>query len=151
MEMKGPVELLSIDPGVHKSAVALWNEDKWLLYAEDLKNNEVFPIIAGVGGARVVIETPVLYPTKRKQHKDVSNLLEVVNRMKATAQNVVGVSPSAWKGQVPTKIHGPRILKALKGFEVAAMTDEKNHNTIDAVGLGLWVLGRLGRGGRGGG
>ena len=40
-------------------------------YAEDLKNNEVFPIIAGVGVARVVIETPILYPTKRKQHKDV--------------------------------------------------------------------------------
>ena len=61
MERNGPVELVTIDPGVHKSAVALRNVDKWLLYAEDLKNNEVFPIITGVGVARVVIETPVLY------------------------------------------------------------------------------------------
>ena len=147
-EQKGPIELITIDPGVHKSSIALWNFDKWLLYAEDLKNPEVFAIIAGIDVARVVIETPVLYAKKRKQHADVMRLLDVVNAMKTTAKNSAGVFPSAWKGQVPKKIHGERILNELRDFERAAIIDDKNHNTIDAIGIGLWLLGRLGRGGR---
>jgi len=140
------VDLLSIDPGVHKSAVAFWHVNA-LVFADDLKNDEVFRLIKAVGYARVVIETPVLYPTKRKQHKDVNDLLNVVKAMKGAAQTVVGVSPSAWKGQVPKKIHGNRIFNELSREEILAVVSIENHNTIDAIGLGLWVLGRLGRGG----
>jgi hypothetical protein len=142
------IELLTIDPGVHKSAVALWNSDDRLVFADDLKNDAVFRLIRGVAeAARVVVETPIKYPTKRKQHKDVGNLLEVAEQMKKTASRSLGVSPSAWKGQVPKKIHGRRILEALEDTEKKAALTIDNHNTIDAIGLGLWVLGRLGRGG----
>lgn len=141
------IELLTIDPGVHKSAVALWNFDGRLIFADDLKNDAVFRLIRGVAEARVVVETPVKYPTKRKQHKDVGDLLEVAEQMKKTALRSLGVSPSAWKGQVPKKIHGRRILEALEDTEKKSALSIDNHNTIDAIGLGLWVLGRLGRGG----
>ena len=142
------IELLTIDPGVNKSAVALWSALGTLTFADDIENAAVFRIIEGVGEARVVVETPVLYPTKRKQHKDVKDLLEIANRMKAAAFRALGVSPAAWKGQVPKRIHGERILKALRREEILAVVSIENHNTIDAIGLGLWVLGRLGRGGR---
>ncbi len=141
------IELLTIDPGVHKSAVALWDLKGRLVFADDLKNDAVFRLIRGVGDARVIVETPIKYPTKRKQHKDVGRLLEVVNEMKNTDVRGLGVTPSAWKGQTPKKIHGPRIIEALNDDEKQAVLTLKNHNTIDAVGLGLWVLGRLGRGG----
>jgi len=141
------IDLVTIDPGVHKSAIALWGGGR-LLFADDLKNPEVFRVVDRVGAVRLVIESPVLYPTKRKQHKDVGDLLAVVNKIKALAVQARGVSPAEWKGQVPKKIHGDRIFNELTKEEILAVVSIKNHNTIDAIGLGLWVLGRLGRGGR---
>ena len=138
--------LVSIDPGVHKSALAVWIGEA-LFWADDIPNNEAQNVVLSLSGrAFFVIEKPVLYPTKRKTHKDVKNLLAVVDRFLEVAQKAKTVSPSEWKGQVPKKIHGPRIIAALTEDEKKGV-DLKNHNTIDAIGLGLWALGRLGRGG----
>jgi hypothetical protein len=140
------IDFLSIDPGVHKSAVACWS-GTYLVFGDDLPNPSVFDLMKSLPAARVLVETPVLYPTKRKQHKDVKRLLVVVDRIKAAAPVVSGVSPSGWKGQVPKKIHGVRIIAALTKEEISNVVSIANHNTIDAIGLGLWALGRLGRGG----
>ena len=51
------------------------------------------------------------------------------------------VKPAEWKGQVPKKIMNERVLSKLSAQERAIVKD--NHNAIDAVGLGLHVLGRL--------
>lgn len=55
------------------------------------------------------------------------------------------VNASAWKGSVPKKIHNSRVLALLSASERAILSS-KDHNMIDAVGLGLWALGRMGRG-----
>lgn len=65
------------------------------------------------------------------------------------------VTPSRWKGAVPKRVHHGRIIARLSTFErpllaVGACADCKrmahgaNHepNCLDAVGLGLWYLGR---------
>lgn len=54
------------------------------------------------------------------------------------------VKPAAWKGQVPKEVMGARILKRLDDEERAMVRTQANddHNTVDAVGLGLWALSR---------
>ena len=57
------------------------------------------------------------------------------------------VAPSTWKGFCPKSIHQPRILKALTDQERAlvmgCMPASLRHNVVDAVGIGLYYLGRL--------
>lgn len=73
----------------------------------------------------------------------------------ATAGQLVGINgelftPEVWKGAVPKHIHQPRILKALtpeERFVLKSVTEGMNgslvHNVIDAVGIGMFSLGRL--------
>lgn len=57
------------------------------------------------------------------------------------------VEPGMWKGAVPKEVHQPRILATLTEAERAlvmrVLPAGKRHNTIDAVGIGLYRLGRL--------
>lgn len=141
------VEVISIDPGVKKSAIAFWDEDKKLIFADDLPNQEVFGLIEKMNPKRLYVETPILYPTKRKVHADVKNLLSVARSFLNMVQVNFSIAPSSWKGQVPKKIHAVRIVSVLGEDEIKAVKSIKNHNTIDAIGIGLFALRRLGRGG----
>ena len=56
--------------------------------------------------------------------------------------------PAQWKGQVPKDVHNARVLKRLSVDETrlvaaARVAKSKAHNMIDAIGLGLWALGRM--------
>jgi hypothetical protein len=55
--------------------------------------------------------------------------------------------PGTWKGRLSKELHQPRILATLAPAELALVMAVKppslRHNTIDAVGIGLWHLGRL--------
>lgn len=59
---------------------------------------------------------------------------------------VLTYEPGTWKGSVPKDKHQPRILARLTAIELS-LTRGHPHDTIDAVGLGLFYLGRIGRGG----
>lgn len=78
------------------------------------------------------------------------------------ATRSVSYLPREWKGQVPKPIHQVRILKALSEFELDRIRDEEGRradlgfitfksapvdaplrNTVDAVGIGLFHLGRI--------
>lgn len=143
----GAIQLVSIDPGTKKSAIAAWNNYGQLVFADDLPNSQIRTFLNQITTARVVIETPVLYPKSRKVHKDVKRLLIIAQEFKNRVQNGEAVKPSEWKGQVPKNIHKHRILKALTQLEMRSIITPDNHNTIDAIGIGLFALGRLGRGG----
>jgi len=57
------------------------------------------------------------------------------------------VTPLQWKGMVAKEIDHPRILAKLGEHELKIVTETKvpaslRHNMIDAVGIGLYVLGR---------
>ena len=73
--MPGDIHLVSIDPGTKKSAIAAWNSFGHLIFADDLPNSQVRTFLNQITTARVVVETPVLYPKSRKVHKDVKRCL----------------------------------------------------------------------------
>ena len=58
------------------------------------------------------------------------------------------IMPHQWKGCVPKAIHQPRILAKLTDAERALVElvhpPSLVHNAVDAVGIGLFTLGRLG-------
>ena len=58
------------------------------------------------------------------------------------------LAPSEWKNYVPKAVHQPRILAKLSAEERAVLAGCKCppsllHNVIDAVGIGLYCLGRM--------
>lgn len=63
------------------------------------------------------------------------------------------IPPSLWKGGVPKSIMRDRQTKLLKPSEVSLvktvsrMEGEAFHNAMDALGIGLFALGRMRRGG----
>lgn len=160
--------LVSIDPGVYSCAVAVWKAcngplgtSEPVLYGAGLSTPsdasrtslEVLTLIESLGAslAPVVIETPVKYATRRSTHKDVERMLVVVRELKSAYPPASWreVSPFAWKGNTPKGIQAARILSALSKEEHDAVTWPKKslrHNVIDAIGIGLWHTGRLGRG-----
>lgn len=59
------------------------------------------------------------------------------------------VTPLEWKGSVPKEIHHQRVEKRLTLIEKEIMDrclegvpSKLRHNAIDAIGIGLWRLGR---------
>lgn len=100
----------------------------------------------------VVFELPQIY-TWGKGKGDPNQLLALagVGAIVAAHYNTFTLSPrpAEWIGQVPKSTKGsaltsPRALKILSRLsteERALVPDQ--HDAIDAVGLGLWALGRL--------
>ncbi len=91
---------------------------------------------------------PRIYPGSGQQKGDLNDLLNlaaVVGGHEKTFKNHVRVFPAQWKGQVPKKIMNARVLSRLSPQERLRIEDSgsKTHNTIDAVGIGLYRLGRL--------
>lgn len=138
--------MIYVDPGVHACGVAYFADAKlcWARYVavgDDLRLD--------VGGQPLVIEMPRIYPGSGQRKGDLNDLLNlaaIVGRCEAwNAGTVKRVFPAQWKGQVPKKIMTARILSKLSWEEVARIerVGYKDHNTIDAIGLGLWHLGRL--------
>lgn len=102
---------------------------------------------------QVVIELPRWYPHERKV--DVQDLIELgvkVGWLKGFYRSL-GVEaelvlPTTWKGSVPKEIHNRRVLEALTEEELQIVprrprAKDHDHNIVDAVGIGLWKLGRM--------
>jgi hypothetical protein len=143
-----------VDPGLC-SGVAVFDAGM-LTYAID----------AGVPGGfwpaveTLVVEIPEVYPGTHEE--DPNDLIKVavcagrwIEVMKESAARsgvsltVADPHPRQWKGQVPKRIHNARVLEKLKPAELALvpkLAKTRLHNVIDAIGLGLWKLGRIGRG-----
>ncbi len=160
--------LVSIDPGVHSCAVVAWaaptsgpTPSGVTLYRGALTTHcsaaetplQVLELLDGWGflGAPVCVEVTVKYNTRRPTHKDITTVLQVVAgiRVAYPADRFFGVTPFAWKGNTPKGIQASRILSALTKAEHEAVSWPKKslaHNVVDAIGIGLWRAGRLGRG-----
>lgn len=101
----------------------------------------------------LVIEWPQIY-TRTKSKGDPNDLLPVAAVAGAIISSVGALTvrmpkPSDWKGQVPKDVHNARVLKRLTPgerarFDAARLPKSLANNAIDAVGLGLWALGRMG-------
>lgn len=154
--MSVDITLISIDPGVC-TGIAWWHigglygagactvddvhlvEPYGLYYREDMS---------------VVCELPQVYRNAQSKG-DPNDLIKVaveVGQWKERALRYgcpwTEVKPAYWKGQVPKPVHHARILRTLNERERAyvegiKLPASKMHNVMDAIGLGLWKLGRL--------
>jgi hypothetical protein len=93
-----------------------------------------------------VIEFPIIHKTTPNPN-DIVKLASASGAYTALLQNagffVEWVEPRSWKGTVPKKIMVKRIIAKLSEEEYANINHSKNHNLIDAVGVGLWKIKRL--------
>lgn len=163
------MRLLSLDPGIRGSGVALFNDGK-LVACDYVKNpvkkgndlEAIRSMALAVGrwtatdnldvGA-LVCEYPQIYgPAFSKgDNNDLLALAGVGSALAALYPDVpvTTVLPREWKGQVPKETMHGRIRGRLDGSEADVWhAAEKRggalfHNTADAVGIGLWHLGRL--------
>jgi hypothetical protein len=105
---------------------------------------------------RLVIEIPNAHESKGKERskRDPQAIITLAITCgqwirHVSAPDTVRVFPSVWKGQVPKAVHNQRVLACLTPDErqlIPALAASKLHNVIDAVGLGLFNLGRMVRG-----
>jgi hypothetical protein len=106
----------------------------------------------------VLIEQPQAYSGAKQNAnpKDIQDLNIVIGALMATCQKQTGgfllVPPGTWKGQVPGDIMVERIKSKLSPDEVVIFDQGTTgtragllHNVVDAVGLGLWRVGRIGK------
>lgn len=101
----------------------------------------------------IVIEAPRWYPREYKiDTNDLLDLSILVGKIQGMyeerGQTVQLVWPRSWKGTVSKKIHNPRVLAALTKEEIVLLprrprAKDHDHNMLDAVGIGLWKLGRM--------
>lgn len=101
----------------------------------------------------VLGELPCVYPGP--QPSDPNDLIQVAEQLgellslyRARGCKVYTVAPRTWKGTVPKDKHQPRILSKLTPAELALVpkmprAGRYQPDAVDAVGLGLWKLGRL--------
>lgn len=103
---------------------------------------------------RLVVELPQVYDAAHSKG-DPNDLIGVAVQVGRWVERYRGlesirlVKPATWKGQVPKEIHHGRILRKLALREQGVMPSlpkTKAHNMLDAVGLGMWALGRMDRG-----
>jgi len=105
-------------------------------------------------GARWVMETPQNYGTFGVAHGDLDKLRDTLREIEVWARSNGGtisyVKPFTWKGNVPKQIQHKRVFAILGETEQAIVGKpygaKYDHNTYDAVALGLWASGRAGRG-----
>lgn len=104
--------------------------------------------------SEAVIEKPQTYPMSPVDANDLITLGILVGEWKEYLHrhgaDVELALPRTWKGTVPKDIHHRRVLARLTAEEKTRLPKRpraKNydHNMLDAVGLGLWKLGRTTR------
>lgn len=155
------VNLLSLDPGNVTGWAFFFNNKLRMAHAakkESFWSKKSWPTcvdsstIEAFHLSTVLIEVPRWYP---HDHSDVNDLLDLsvfVGELKrsyeAQGYQAELVWPRTWKGNVPKKITNNRTLAALTPDEVALLprrprAKDFDNNMLDAIGLGLWKLGRL--------
>lgn len=162
---------VTIDPGLHKVAYAIWNERGTLLGA-GLVNHSHDPGIPRAqkwrdvaewtdvactldSGEQVVlvIEIPQIYNTHEAKKKDPNDLIDLAGVVGAIASKIcVGYVdwsplPREWKGQLPKEISVKRVEEKLSAKEKILIkwpAKSLRHNVYDALHLGLTYLAKKG-------
>jgi hypothetical protein len=158
--------LIAIDPGlrvagaaVFENAVLTWaglvrnpvkkerGPEAWMAMAREVE--KVVYVKANRNDA-LVTEYPQVYRGPR-QKGDPADLIELTGVAGAIsgvlqAETSRGFLPREWKGATPKTVHNARVLARLTADEktaIDATPPSLIHNVIDAVGIGLFYLGRL--------
>lgn len=154
--------LLTIDPGFRYFAFAVFSDrhlhladlvkaskaDEWEVWTRQPPDfMEIRDVVSQFDWAQraAVIEFPQV-------HRDTPNPNDIVKLAAACGAytailqslgfSVSWVAPSDWKGTVPKDIMFRRILAKVTSDEYTRIKKPKDHNVVDAVGIGLWHLNR---------
>lgn len=145
--------LISIDPGKHTGFADFLGPK--LRTAGVLNEKDLFsqlPMTPYPFTTLVLIEHPRWYPRDQKDVNDLLDLAVLVGEIKRyyemSSCKVELVWPRTWKGAAPKEITNARTVRSLSPAEITFLPKSpraKNydHNMLDAIGLGLWKLGRL--------
>ena len=138
--------MITVDPGVNYFAWAGWLRDGTLRACGLWSAKDDLPIpFLEFDGREVIVEVPGR--RWRGTEKDVLQLATAAGYYAGVLSRGGAhrfVEPSQWKGQVPKEVHHPRIVAALAPEEQARLPVKKGAlvHVLDAVGIGLWALGR---------
>jgi hypothetical protein len=158
-ELKYP-ELLTIDPGACTGA-AYFRQGRlvWVMCKrfEQIWNDELRQFDLEYAGQHLLIEIPRVYPSGRQpvDPNDLITLAVRAGRLIEMSRGQLGTFetcfPSDWKAQVPDDILYKRLESVLSSEERVVVDAYKcakhtKHNMLDAIGIGLWKLGRVGAG-----
>ena len=148
--------LLAIDPGKTHFGYAVFREG--LLVSCGTPNHANAEGLASIAidlyryykrqaGTRVSVamEVPQNYLRTRRV-KSLSGLVALCAAVDAAVQIERFYQPKVWKGQVPKPAHHKRLVRVLSAAETT-LWNEADHNARDAIGIGLFHLGRTKRGG----
>lgn len=143
-----PRYMMAVDPGTKSTGLAFFLDGK--LRSADRRKFTTCAELQPFGQESLVdvlvCEVPQAYPRSKVDPNDLIKLALLAGGLVAQtiAVHKVLVKPREWKGQVPKKIHNARTLAALTPAELK-LCEGVSHDEIDAVGLGLWYLGRVGK------
>lgn len=139
--------IIAVDPGKRFYGVACF-ENKILERAAYVEQKDLKKWLGGdeLFAKAVYLERQYL-PKRHPRPMDIVDLSFAAGFVKGLVfpTNVIEYQPVTWKGNVPKEIMTKRILARLSPEEVDKIekVGYKDHNTIDAVGIGLYALGRL--------
>lgn len=131
---------LAVDPGAKTG---------WALFQGDLlvKCGTMPGIQAAQGPIAICSLAVIEAPRIRRRHprpQDLITLALLTGQIAAHYPNHQLVPPEQWKGQMPKDVCWRRVLTRLLPTEMALVrTAGADWNCRDAVGLGLWALGRF--------
>ena len=141
------MSLLAIDPGKITG---------WALFEDsslcDCGISKTHPPTRVFSKINVIIEKPKVYPNRPIDSNDLIELAIRVGRIveyySMHGCTVSLVRPSDWKGQLPKDVLWERARARLSEKEraveaAATAAPSYRHNMRDAIGIGLWKLGRL--------
>lgn len=165
--------LLSIDPSVRAAGIAIFDRNK-LVYTNVLRPSAVVQTMQGVSDVMdlaqeawektmgvsfspetLVVELPQIYQQAQLKGdpNDLIPLAIMAGRLweRFKPKNMMLPLPKEWKGQRPKDVVTAATLSKLCKREIEIFNDDLirvpnglRHNAMDAIGLGLWSLKRLG-------
>lgn len=100
----------------------------------------------------VLLEDQVIYPKSKVDPNDIVRLAQTAGRCRERLgwQRTTLIPPRKWKGTLDKDAMHVRIVRALDEDErrvyfaaADAVAESYRHNIADAIGIGLWKLGRL--------
>jgi hypothetical protein len=139
-------KLIAIDPGVQKCGVAAFDDGK-LVRANWIPGHSLWAVFLKADwNAALAIERMQVYKVSKGDPNDLILVSEMVGYLTAGFTVTSFYKPRTWKGQVPKTVIQKRVSKALDEAEFKVLMPWfNNHNVVDAVGIGLFHLGRIGK------
>ena len=139
-------DLVAIDPG-ERAGIAYFHGGELLLAEAPQASRPMQEPREKVKQA--VLEVPFKYPRDNIDPNRLITLAVTAGRLlgRFEAKGVLFVHPRQWKGQRPKNVDIRYTYKLLspneqKVVDKATTLKTERHNVLDAVGIGLWKLGR---------